>query len=131
MDEIKWENLNKDCLENVFGRVGMKSLLLDVPFVCRSWHAATLDPSCWQSIDIPDIVTDRYSFDPLEMESWKFYPFLKRFVQEYRIDETNLSVTAFIKFVIDRSKGRPTFVRLPLCSEIAVEYVVDIGFMSL
>lgn len=125
MDQRKWENLNKDCLGNVFGRVGLESLLLDVPFVCKSWCAATLNPSCWLSIDIPDIVTDRMMFDPLAMESWKFDPFLKRFVHEYRINKTNFSVTAFIKFVINRSKGHATFVRLPLCSQASVEYVAD------
>nr|CAN63346.1 hypothetical protein VITISV_012622 [Vitis vinifera] len=42
MEGRKWEELNMDCLVNVFQRVGMESLLLDVPFVCKSWAIITL-----------------------------------------------------------------------------------------
>ncbi|KAI8003710.1 F-box/LRR-repeat protein [Camellia lanceoleosa] len=37
MEGRKWEELNMDCLVNVLGRVGIESLLLDIPFVCKSW----------------------------------------------------------------------------------------------
>ena len=47
MEGRKWEELNMDCLVNVFQRVGMESLLLDVSFVCKSWYKASLDPKCW------------------------------------------------------------------------------------
>ncbi|CAL8121701.1 unnamed protein product [Prunus armeniaca] len=44
-----------DCLVKVLEKVGMESLLLDVPFVCKSWYyKATLNPSCWQSLIFPD-----------------------------------------------------------------------------
>ncbi|KAI5349804.1 PREDICTED: F-box/LRR-repeat [Prunus dulcis] len=35
MDQRRWEDLNIDCLVNIFGRGGMESLLLDVSFVCN------------------------------------------------------------------------------------------------
>ena len=35
-----------DCLVKVFQKVGMEALLLDVPFVCKSWYEATLNPKC-------------------------------------------------------------------------------------
>ena len=49
----KWENMEMDCLVNIFGRVGIESLALDVPFVCKSWYKATLNPLCWQSLIFP------------------------------------------------------------------------------
>ncbi|KAI5345161.1 hypothetical protein L3X38_013038 [Prunus dulcis] len=36
MDEQRWEDLEMDCLVKVLEKVGMESLLLDVPFVCKS-----------------------------------------------------------------------------------------------
>ncbi|KAK9933186.1 hypothetical protein M0R45_020390 [Rubus argutus] len=66
--------LEQGCLMNVFERVGMKSLLLDIPFVCKSWHATSLDPSCWQSLIFPDIKRIYY----LDAEDWKCYSFLRR-----------------------------------------------------
>lgn len=44
MHERRWENLGMDCITMVFARVGMESLILSLPFVCKSWYAATLDP---------------------------------------------------------------------------------------
>ncbi|KAL7177283.1 hypothetical protein ACSBR2_030602 [Camellia fascicularis] len=46
MEGRKWEELNMDCLVNVLGRVGIESLILDIPFVCKSWSKATLSSLC-------------------------------------------------------------------------------------
>ena len=54
MEGPKWEDLNMDCLVNVIGRVGIESLVLDVPFVCKSWYKVTLDPRCWKSLLFPN-----------------------------------------------------------------------------
>ncbi|CAL2281406.1 unnamed protein product [Prunus armeniaca] len=54
MNERRWKDLQMDCLLKVLVKVGMESLLLDVPFVCKSWYKATLNPSCWQSLLFPD-----------------------------------------------------------------------------
>ncbi|XP_057484887.1 uncharacterized protein LOC130770956 isoform X5 [Actinidia eriantha] len=40
MSEPKWEELDMDCLVNIFGRLGLESLVLDVLFVCKSWCPA-------------------------------------------------------------------------------------------
>ncbi|KAM7461809.1 hypothetical protein LguiA_029930 [Lonicera macranthoides] len=53
MEGRKWEDLDMECLSNVFDRVGMESLVLDVPLVCKSWYKATLDPKCWQTLIFP------------------------------------------------------------------------------
>ncbi|XP_052188770.1 uncharacterized protein LOC127799089 [Diospyros lotus] len=55
-DEPKWEELNTDCLVNVFGRLGLGSLLLDVPFLCKSWYQATKNPPCWRRLDFAAIL---------------------------------------------------------------------------
>ncbi|KAH7858105.1 hypothetical protein Vadar_020044 [Vaccinium darrowii] len=52
-EERKWDVLNMDCLANIVGRVGIESLLLDVPFVCKSWSKATLSPLCWRRLVFP------------------------------------------------------------------------------
>ncbi|XP_061992359.1 F-box/LRR-repeat protein At3g48880-like [Rosa rugosa] len=122
-DERKWEELEVDCLMNIFGRVGMESLLLDVPFVCKSWYKATLDPSCWQYLTFPDLTVDRYlDFD----EDGYWCTLIKRFVDEYRLDESRFSVTAFVKFIISRSKGKAIYLRLsPCASEDVLKNAAD------
>ncbi|KAM7488823.1 hypothetical protein LguiB_026307 [Lonicera macranthoides] len=53
MEGRKWEDMEMDCLVNILGRVGIESLALDVPFVCKSWYKATLNPLCWQFLHFP------------------------------------------------------------------------------
>lgn len=50
MEERKWENFSSDCLVNIFKRLDLEMLLLDVPLVCKNWYQALLDPLCWQKI---------------------------------------------------------------------------------
>ncbi|KAM7485779.1 hypothetical protein LguiA_001788 [Lonicera macranthoides] len=67
MEGRKWEDMEIDCLVNIFGRVGIESLALDVPFVCKSWYKATLNPLCWQSLIFPKDLEDSrfpWSIDP-------------------------------------------------------------------
>ncbi|XP_016647189.1 PREDICTED: F-box/LRR-repeat protein At3g48880-like [Prunus mume] len=99
MDERRWEDLEMDCLVKVFEKVGMESLLLDVPFACKSWHKATLNPSCWRDL----------------------------FASEYQIDRDRCSVTAFLKFVINRSSGNATVLKLPKCCTVeAFEFAANV-----
>ena len=110
----KWEDLNMDCLVNVFHKVGIESLLLDVPRVCKSWHKASLDPKCWESLIFPE---------DIRCKIWDNGRFSKRLMMEY---QENFSSTAFIKFVIDRSRGRATALGLPgCCTEEALEYAAN------
>ncbi|KAK9933213.1 hypothetical protein M0R45_020416 [Rubus argutus] len=119
MDQRRWENLDKDYLVKVFENVDMESLLLDVPFVCKSWHKVTLNPSCWKRLIFPEFEPEPpfYEFD---------YPIYDRFVSEFGLDSNRVSETAFIKFVVNRSQGNAVFLKLPGCSTIeAFEYVAD------
>lgn len=93
MEGQKWEDLEVDCLVNVLGRAGMESLLLNVPFVCKSWYKANLSPLCWEHLDFPR----------------NFY-FLYSFMEKYTI--RNISSESFTKFVVDRRNGKCTVLNL-------------------
>ncbi|CAL8074462.1 unnamed protein product [Prunus armeniaca] len=102
MDERRWEDLQIDCLVKVLVKVGMESLLLDVPFVCKSWYKATLNPSCLQSLVFPD--------------------------NEYlRVSIKLMGIVAFLKFVINRSSGNATVLKLPKCCTVeAFEFAANV-----
>lgn len=103
-----------DCLANVFQRVGMESLILDVPFVCKSWYKASLDPRCWEHLIFPkwvkpDIFESSHLADRLAMEFHESY-----------------SASAFIKFVVARSQRCATQLKLPTCcTPDALEYAAN------
>ncbi|XP_034694826.1 F-box/LRR-repeat protein At3g48880-like [Vitis riparia] len=115
MEGRKWEELNMDCLVNVFRRVGMESLLLDVPFVCKSWYKASLDPKCWEHLNFPKYIKP----DGI----WDTGPLGERLMMQYR---ESFSVTAFIKSVVARSQRHATLLRLPICcTKEALEYAAN------
>lgn len=114
MEGRKWEELDMDCLVNVFRRVGMESLLLDVPFVCKSWYKVSLDPRCWEYIIFPKYI---------QPDLWGDSQLGNRLMIEI---ERNFSVTAFIKSVVARSQRRATQLKLPnCCTEEALEYAAN------
>ncbi|PSS23950.1 F-box/LRR-repeat protein [Actinidia chinensis var. chinensis] len=119
MSEPKWEDLHMDCLVNIFGRVELESLLLDVPFVCKSWYKATLNPQCWRSLDFSKLMFD---------DSWDFDDLTSRLMDKYHL-EGKFRITAIIKSVIKRSGRSATYIALPLlpdnCTEEALLYVAD------
>ncbi|XP_008232892.1 PREDICTED: F-box protein FBW2-like [Prunus mume] len=126
MDERRWEDLQMDCLVKVLVEVGMESLLLDVPFVCKSWYKATLNPSCWQSLISPDNkCIEVWPWDVSECPN--FQNLMDRFASEYQIDGDRCSVTAFLKFVINRSSGNATVLKLPKCCTVeAFEFAANV-----
>ncbi|XP_057484030.1 F-box/LRR-repeat protein At3g48880-like [Actinidia eriantha] len=119
MTEPKWEDLDRDCLVSIFGRLGLESLLLDVPFVCKSWYKATRIPQSWRHLD----------FSKLQLhDSWYYDDFTSRLMDTYGI-EGNFPITAFIKSVVKRSRKSATYIALPelpnRCMEEALLYVAD------
>lgn len=126
----RWDQLNLDCLLNVFGRVGMEELLYDVPFVCKSWHKASHNPSCWKCLIFPDIdhnAIDEYeSIEPdassvdTECKPRNFGTFYDRFMHVYHIDSSRFSISGIIKVAIKRSNGLATVLKLPENSTEAV-----------
>ncbi|CAK7345414.1 unnamed protein product [Dovyalis caffra] len=112
MEERNWEDLDADCLANVLGRVGLDSLLFDIPFVCKSWYKFTLNPFCWDTIVFPS----NYNDGDVQ----------KRFMKEYRVKK--FSLDAFVKFIVDRSLGKCTALylhHLYFVKEETINYVVD------
>ncbi|THG19045.1 hypothetical protein TEA_006595 [Camellia sinensis var. sinensis] len=122
MEGRKWEEMNMDCLVNVFGRVGIESLLLDVPFVCKSWYKATLSPLCWQTLVFPSM-SHFDSFTHIVL-MWVYETKCKEV--EYQVF-TPLHVTRFVKFVVNRSCRSATTIVLPSyhLTEDALEYVAQ------
>ncbi|XP_059632309.1 F-box/LRR-repeat protein At3g48880-like [Cornus florida] len=108
MEERKWEELNMDCLVNVLGRVGMESLLFNVPFVCKSWYKATLNPLCWQHLDFPEISD---SFESRLVDS---------------LGSETFSASGLIKFAVNRSGGLAVSVVVPYyCPQWAFHCFVE------
>ncbi|KAF2295662.1 hypothetical protein GH714_033477 [Hevea brasiliensis] len=125
MEIRKWEDLPEDCLANVFRRVGMESLLLDVPFVCKSWYRATLNPFCWERLDFYNIM-----FAPKDYLFYVIFDddgvrMVHRLMVEYRIKE--FSVDSMIKFLANRSSGNCIVLDLPAngCREEVFRFVID------
>lgn len=116
MDQRKWEDLNSDCLVEVFKWVGMESLLLCVPLVCKSWYKATLDRKCWQILVFPEIRCSEHF--PGRMT--------KYFVHSYGLKWHDFPSMSFAKFVVSRSRRSATTLVLPgTCSSQALEYISD------
>ncbi|KAJ9693749.1 hypothetical protein PVL29_009620 [Vitis rotundifolia] len=64
----------------------MESLLLDVPFVCKLWYKASLDPKCWERLIFPKYIKPD--------DIWDKSPLGERLMMEY---QESFCVTAFIK----------------------------------
>ncbi|KAF5950559.1 hypothetical protein HYC85_012552 [Camellia sinensis] len=126
MEGRKWEEMNMDCLVNVFGRVGIESLLLDVPFVCKSWYKATLSPLCWQTLVFPSM--SHFDSFTHRVLMWVYETKCKEV--EYQVF-TPLHVTRFVKFVVNRSCRSATTIVLPSyhLTEDALEYVAQESYI--
>lgn len=124
-DERRWEDLARHGLLN---ECVCKSGNGVTYFVCKTWHEATLNSLCWLSLYFPD-------FEPFPLFTHSesnvhgiesFGPFYDKFVQEYRIDTSCFSITAFIKLVVKRSNGKALELKMPgFSSEKALRYVSD------
>ncbi|PRQ44205.1 putative F-box domain, leucine-rich repeat domain, L domain-containing protein [Rosa chinensis] len=124
----RWKDLETDCLTRVLSRVGMESLLLTVPFVCKSWYVTSLNPLCFQSLIFPDFMPFplfTYSNNSKEPPR-SFGPFYDKFIDEYGIDKSRFSITAFVKFVVNRSNGLAIQLKLPeFCTKEGLMFVSD------
>ncbi|KAF5935708.1 hypothetical protein HYC85_026837 [Camellia sinensis] len=97
--------------------VGIESLILNVPFVCKSWYKASLSHLCWQRLVFPRM--------PSPNDSFPCDGFTPKLLDKYKI-EGEFSVTSFIKSIVKRSDKSTTFLALPVsCTEEALFYVAD------
>ncbi|KAI5349806.1 PREDICTED: F-box/LRR-repeat [Prunus dulcis] len=106
----------------------MESLLLDVPFECRSWYKASLDPSCWQCLIFPRF--NYYRFDHvrgfyIDTRFWFLTLFYRKFVYRYLTGKLRFSMNGFLKLVVSRSCGNATSLSLPECSDQILKYVAN------
>lgn len=118
MEEGKWEERNKDLLVEIFRRVGIESLFLDVPLVCKSWYKASLRPTCWEHLHFPNYIKPCCAWDYI------LAPYLGRILTEYGhlhyihgFTQVGcpFSVSAIIKFVVNRSRRCATELSLSIC----------------
>lgn len=100
LEKRRWEEMDEDCLVNIFQRLGLEDLTLGVPFVCKSWFRASLDPLCWRVLDL----------EPLDFMPWS--NFTKRFMRQYSLRQ--FSFTGFMKLLAVRSRGSAVELRFPL-----------------
>ena len=56
MEGGKWKDLSTDVLVDIFLKELGWSHLLDVPFVCKSFYKATLEPQCWEHLIFPSYI---------------------------------------------------------------------------
>ncbi|KAG9455225.1 hypothetical protein H6P81_008129 [Aristolochia fimbriata] len=55
-EEGKWKELAPELLAKIFEKVGLEQRILDVPFVCKSWHKVLRsDPECWKSLNFQQL----------------------------------------------------------------------------
>ncbi|KAF3327531.1 F-box/LRR-repeat protein [Carex littledalei] len=91
----KWEDLPINCLVLIFKKVEIPCLTLSVPFVCKSWYEASLDPACWKVLDL--CTTDLRLPDSRFAEDFKCAYYVNKF-----------SLRGFLKFLIRRSNNLAT-----------------------
>lgn len=115
MERRRWEDLAFDCLICVFCKLGFEDFAVAVPFVCKSWHRASLDPQCWRDLDF------------LDMDFSKKSKFIARFKQLYQLHK--FSFSSFMKLCIARSHGSVIKLRIP--SLLGVSLQKDLAFASI
>ncbi|CAL9204230.1 F-box/LRR-repeat protein At3g48880 isoform X1 [Musa acuminata AAA Group] len=109
----RWEEMQVDCLVNIFRRLALDDLTLSVPFVCKCWWRASLDPSCWRLLD----------FRSLDFMPWS--PFSRSFTSLYRLK--TLSFSHFMRLVVDRSRGSAEKLIFPLSFGASIQDLVYVS----
>ncbi|KAF5204602.1 F-box/LRR-repeat protein [Thalictrum thalictroides] len=101
----RWEDLNTDCLIKIFEKLGLESLILDIPFVCKSWYKASLDPLVYKVL--------RFEFMNVEEKTmWATTKIPDDLLAENMYSKAPPS-TEFIKVAVNRSCGMATEVVFP------------------
>ncbi|CAL9196233.1 unnamed protein product [Musa hybrid cultivar] len=96
----RWEDMEVDCLAHVFRKLSLEDLTLSVPFVCKAWLRAALDPLCWRSLNLRD----------LDFMPWS--NFTRTFTAQYAL--RRFSFSGFLKLAVARSHGGAVELKFPL-----------------
>lgn len=110
----RWDEMQADCLVNIFRLLALGDLAVAVPFVCNSWYRASLDPNCWH----------RLNFRSLDFTPWS--PFSRAFTLRYRL-HSPLSFSSFLRFALHRSCGGVDQLAFPLSSAVSIH---DLAYVS-
>ncbi|KAJ8505365.1 hypothetical protein OPV22_006251 [Ensete ventricosum] len=103
-----------DCLVNIFRRLGLDDLTVSVPFVCTCWWRASLDPACWEALNLRS----------LDFTPWS--QFSRSFASRYYLK--TLSFSAFLRLVVHHSHGSASELIFPLYSDASVH---DLAYVSI
>ncbi|KAL2628980.1 hypothetical protein R1flu_013666 [Riccia fluitans] len=60
LEQVVWAEMPPDALVDVFKRLPVEDRLRTIPRICKAWRKATLDPGCWQKVDVKDWCMERY-----------------------------------------------------------------------
>ncbi|URE00519.1 F-box LRR-repeat protein [Musa troglodytarum] len=99
MEGRRWEEMEEDCLVNIFRRLSLVDLTVAAPLVCRSWRKASRDPLCWSVLD----------FRGMDFMPWS--DLCKSLVA--RLSVRRPSFTGLLKLTAARSKGAARELRFP------------------
>ncbi|PIA38912.1 hypothetical protein AQUCO_02700244v1 [Aquilegia coerulea] len=115
-----WEDLHTDCLIKIFGRVGLESLILTIPFVCKSWYKASLDPHCWKVLDFKPIPVNTI---PRAIMVLQKMPWGYKFKNLPDVTPSS----QFMKTAVNRSGGLATEVVFHTCllRDNILEYILE------
>lgn len=112
-EERNWEEMDTDCLVNIFSRLCVDDLILSLPFVCKPWSAAALNPLCWQVLD----------FRPLDFMPWS--SLAKRFAP-LQYSMSRFSLSSFLRYSVHRASGSALELRFPpaVCGASLQDFVL-------
>ncbi|RWW14279.1 hypothetical protein BHE74_00013256, partial [Ensete ventricosum] len=100
MEGKRWEEMEEDCLVNIFRRLSLVDLTVAAPLVCRSWRKASLDPLCWSVLDFRGMDFMPWSDLCKSLAAW--------------LSVRRPSFTGLLKLAAARSKGAARELRFPL-----------------
>ncbi|KAJ3674494.1 hypothetical protein LUZ60_005110 [Juncus effusus] len=114
-EERPWQNMDIDCLLNIFRLLDLQDITLFVPFVCSSWYRVSLDPICYQVLD----------FRKLDFMPWSH--FSKDFSLRFGLSQP-FSLSGFLKLCVARSHGLVMEICFPPLLGMALEDLTYISY---
>ncbi|PIA57847.1 hypothetical protein AQUCO_00500041v1 [Aquilegia coerulea] len=101
----KWQDLSTNCLVQIFQKVGLECLILVIPFVCKSWYKASLDPQLYKVLDFQfmNMYGDEEEDEDEDEEE----------DDSALVERRILPPMQFMKIAVNRSRGMATEVLFP------------------
>ncbi|XP_058101147.1 F-box/LRR-repeat protein At3g48880-like [Magnolia sinica] len=105
-NQRSWDALPEDVVAIILAKVGTQDLIFNIPFTCKAWYKASLNPLSWQTLDFSD---------------WNSISFIKR-ANSRRLNIMNVgkndidseaTFDRLLRFAVNRSRGCVTTVIYP------------------